>query len=62
MLDKGYRILLATWQTGKQLVLQPDFKRSNKKFNRRELISSAVITEDRLTKERVARLEKNADT
>ena len=30
--DKGYRLLLAAWQKGQQMVLQPDFKASDAKF------------------------------
>ena len=58
VLDKGYRILLAAWQAGKQLVLQPDYKKSDKKFSGKLVISSAIIAEDRSANERAVRLSK----
>ena len=58
MLDKGYRLVLAAWQTGKQLVLQPDYKKSDTKFSGQQVISSAIIAEDRSANERAVRLAK----
>ena len=52
-------MLLSAWQAGKELVLQPDFKTSDKKFRGKQLIASAVITEDRLVNERAVRLGKS---
>ena len=40
---------------GCQLILQPDFKKSDKKFRREETISSAGIATDRSGNERVAK-------
>ena len=61
MLDKGYRIILAAWKTGNQLVLQPDFKSSDRKFSQKQVISSAVIAEDRSANERSVRLVKKCN-
>ena len=52
ILDKGYRSTVAAWQAGKQLVSQPDFKRSDRKFRAVETISSAGIATDRSSNER----------
>ena len=58
VLDKGYRLVLAAWQTGNQLVLQPDYKKSDTKFSGQQVISSAIIAEDRSANERAVRLAK----
>ena len=44
--DKGYHAKMAAWQNGRQLVLQPDFKKSDKKFNRSQIILSASLATD----------------
>ena len=61
MTDKGYRLLLAAWQNGHQLVLQPDFKESDAKFSAEQTISSSVIARDRSANERAVRIGKTAD-
>ena len=58
--DKGYRAKMAAWQNGKHLVLQPDFKESDKRFNRNQTISSASIASDRGGNERVVNISKRA--
>lgn len=58
--DKGYRAKMAAWENGKQLVLQPDFKESDKKFNRDQTISSASVASDRGGNERVVNVSKRA--
>ena len=44
--DKGYRVNLPAWRAGRQLVRQPIFKKSDKKFTGRETIHSASIATD----------------
>ena len=58
ILDKGYRSTLAAWMAGCQLILQPDFKKSDKKFRREETISSAGIATDRSGNERGVKYSK----
>ena len=58
--DKGYRAKMAAWQHGRQLVLQPDFKDSDKRFNRNQTISSASVASDRGGNERVVNVSKRA--
>jgi len=36
MLDKGYCSILVAWRIGRQLLLQPVFKKSNRKFTSNE--------------------------
>ena len=57
-LDKGYRSTIAAWRKGKQLILQPDFARSDRKFKGDETLSSAAIAIDRGGNERAVRLSK----
>ena len=56
--DKGYRIRLAAWRNGHQLTLQPDFAKSDRKFRRKETLSSAQVAADRSGNERAVRLSK----
>ena len=56
--DKGYRNRLAAWQHGKQLTLQPEFARSDRKFGRNRTLTSARIAADRAGNERAVRLTK----
>eukprot|EP00984_Skeletonema_dohrnii_P013209 scaffold5459_cov86-Skeletonema_dohrnii-CCMP3373.AAC.2 len=58
--DKGYRAKMAAWENGRQLVLQPDFKESDKTFNRDQTISSASVASDRGGNERVVNVSKRA--
>ena len=58
--DKGYRAKMAAWQNGRQLVLQPDFKKSDKKFNRSQTILSASVATDHGRNERVVNVSKRA--
>lgn len=58
--DKGYRAKMAAWENGRQLVLQPDFKESDKRFNRDQTISSASVASDRGGNERVVNVSKRA--
>ena len=42
ILDKGYRIALAAWRTGRQLTIQPNFAKSDRKFNSREAFAFGI--------------------
>ena len=46
ILDKGYRVLLAAWQAGKQIVMQPVFAKSDQKFSGQETHTSASVATD----------------
>ena len=50
--DKGYRVNLPAWRVGRQQVIQPNFARSDRKFNANETIRSANIATDRSGNER----------
>ena len=41
ILDKGYRVSLPAWRAGRQLVLQPTFKSSDKRFSGRDTVLTA---------------------
>ena len=60
VLDKGYRSTVAAWRSGSQLILQPDFASSDRKFKTSEVISSAAIATDRSGNERAVRLSKQS--
>ena len=52
ILDKGYRVSLPAWRNGKQLVIQPTFKNSDKKFSARDTVHTANIATTRSGNER----------
>lgn len=58
--DKGYRAKMAALRNGKQLVLQPDWAKSDEKFNRIQTISSASVASDRGGNERSVNVCKRA--
>ena len=60
MLDKGYRSTVAAWYAGNQLVLQPNFKKSDMKFRGVETISSAGVATDRSANERGVKYSKSS--
>jgi len=60
VLDKGYRSILAAWRTGRQLLLQPAFKRSDRKFTSREVLTSAAVASDRAGNERAVNVCKRS--
>ena len=60
VLDKGYRSTVAAWRSGSQLILQPDFASSDRKFRTLEVISSAAIATDCSGNERAVRLSKQS--
>ena len=51
-LDKGHRLALAALRAGNQSVLQPFWKRSDRKFTSKELLMSAAVAADRAANER----------
>ena len=60
ILDKGYRVNLPAWRAGKQLVIQPTFKRSDKKFSGRQTVHTADIATTRSGNERAVNRCKQA--
>mmetsp|Transcript_10153 Transcript_10153/g.21805 ORF Transcript_10153/g.21805 Transcript_10153/m.21805 type:complete len:297 (+) Transcript_10153:672-1562(+) len=53
LMDKGFRgAKKAAWRRGQQLVLQPAFASSDRRFNTYELLSSASVASDRSAKYR----------
>ena len=56
--DKGYRNRLAAWRAGRQLTLQPDFAKSDRKFRRKETLSSAAVASNRAANERAVKMAK----
>ena len=52
MMDRGYRVTLAAWRTGKQMVLQPSFTESDKKFSAQETLHTAEVATLRSGNER----------
>ena len=55
ILDKGYRCILAAWRAGGQLLLQPFFARSDRKFSSREALLSGAVASDRSGNERAVK-------
>ena len=60
MLDKGYRLALAALRAGNQSVLQPFWKRSDRKFTSKELLMSAAVAADRAGNERQVNVAKRS--
>ena len=60
ILDKGYRCILAAWRTGGQLLLQPFFAKSDRKFNSREVLLSGAVASDRSANERAVNRMKES--
>ena len=56
--DKGYRAKKVAWRTGKQLVIQPEWAESDKKFGRKKTMLSASVATDRLGNERAVNVCK----
>ena len=46
IVDKGFRNVVAAWRHGRQMILQPAFAKSDRRFTSYELISSAAIAAD----------------
>ena len=42
-MDRGYRVTLSAWRTGRQTVIQPSFTDSNKKFSAQQTIHTAEV-------------------
>jgi len=60
ILDKGYRCLLAAWRAWWQLMLQPDFAKSDRHFNSHEVLQSAGVATDRSGNERGVNVSKRS--
>jgi len=60
IVDKGYRCTLAAWRAGRQLMLQPDFARSDQRFNSREVLRSGAVASDRSSNERGVNVMKRS--
>jgi hypothetical protein len=60
ILDKGFRITRAAWETGNQTVLQPHFAKADSKFSGNQTLHSASVASGRGGNERPVRLTKNA--
>jgi hypothetical protein len=52
ILDKCYRCVLAAWRAGGQLLLQPLFAKSDRKFTSNEVLLSGAVATDRSANER----------
>jgi hypothetical protein len=60
ILDKGYRSILSAWRAGGQLLLQPFFAKSDRKFSSEEVLQSAAVASDRSANERAVRVMKRS--
>jgi hypothetical protein len=60
ILDKGHRITTQAFQSGEQRVMQPDFARSDRKFNSHEVLRSAGVATDRSGNERAVNVVKRS--
>jgi hypothetical protein len=60
ILDKGYRSILSAWRAGGQLLLQPFFAKSDRKFSSEEILQSAAVASDRSANERAVRVMKRS--
>jgi hypothetical protein len=58
VVDKGYRNVLADWRSGGQLLLQPYFAKSDKKFNSEQVLLSGAVAADRSANERAVKRMK----
>ena len=60
ILDKGYRCTLAAWRAGRQLLIQPDFARSDRRFKSSEVLRSSTIASHRSGNERAVNVMKRS--
>ena len=58
--DKGYQAKLVAHRQGEQLVLQPDFAESDRRFNRSQTLRSASVASDRGGNERAVNVAKRS--
>ena len=58
--DKGYLAKKVAWRTGNQLVVQPEWAESDKKFGRKKTMLSASVATDRSGNERAVNVCKRA--
>ena len=61
MYGTRYRLVLVGWQNGKQLVLQPAYKKSDMRCLSQQVLPSVVIDEDRSANERAVQLTKKCE-
>jgi hypothetical protein len=61
ILDKGYRVTETAWNEGRQLVLQPSFSRSDKRFSAHDVLRTGAVATDRSANERAVKLAKASD-
>jgi len=61
ILDKGYRCILAAWRAGGQLLLQPFFAKSDRKFLSTEVLLSGAVASDCSGNERAVNHLKSSD-
>jgi hypothetical protein len=60
ILDKGYRSNQAAWRKGGQLLLQPFFAKSDRKFTSREVLVSGAVASHRSANERAVERMKES--
>lgn len=58
MLDKGYRITSQAYEDGQQMVVQPNFAKSDERFSAFETMRSAAVAADRSGNERAVKYMK----
>ena len=58
ILDKGYHCVLAAWRAGGQLLLQPFFAKSDRKFLSHEVLLLGAVAADRSANERAVKQMK----
>ena len=58
--DKGYHARTVAWKEGEQLVLQPEWADSEKRFNRKQTLRTASVATDRGGNERAVKVCKRA--
>jgi hypothetical protein len=61
ILGKGYKVLVATWQAGGQLVLQPSFSTAHEKFNLFQSLYSAAVATDWPANKRAVYISKSSN-
>jgi hypothetical protein len=58
--DKGYQAKMFAWKTGRQLVRQPIWAKSDRRFGRKETLITACVATDRAGNERAVQVCKRA--
>ena len=60
ILEKGYRVVLEALRLGGQMCIQPNFAKSDRRFNSNEVLRSAAIATDRSSNERAVKVSKRS--